>query len=238
MPSRAVGSSGGGTSPWDSKACTGGVVHRDIKPSNAVLVGPPGEPARVKILGFGISFMVGDDTALTLTRQSIGSPPYLAPELWQGGPPSPASDLYALGAVLFELPSGEEAFQSNHVYAYAIAHAQHIPPRVDIITPDVPAWSADLVERLLAKEPADRPATAETFAIRESCSSAAQAALVPSASVPRMPSPCRDGAGRLSAGFSGRAGLRTRWVRRFRRVRAGGPRGYPRGSAGWRFDVA
>ncbi len=89
-----------------------GIVHRDIKPSNIMVL--PGD--RVKLTDFGIAQAM-DDPSLTATGGIMGSPGYLAPELFQGEPPSPATDLWALGATLFHVVEGRAPFQRDSTAA-------------------------------------------------------------------------------------------------------------------------
>ena len=130
----------------------GGVVHRDVKPGN-LLVRPDG---RLSVTDFGIAHATGA-AALTRTGQVVGTAAYLSPEQAAGRPVSPATDLYALGVVAYECLSGVRPFERDDPVAVLLAHLQAPPPP---LPPDVPEPVADLVHRLLAKDPADRPATA------------------------------------------------------------------------------
>src|SRR5438552_4323146 len=87
-----------------------GIVHRDLKPSNVFLT-----PHGVKLLDFGLALPPAGDAAggerrLTMTGAILGTPQYMAPERWQGGEAGPDSDLFSLGAVLFEMLTGRPAF--------------------------------------------------------------------------------------------------------------------------------
>ncbi|WP_437320262.1 protein kinase domain-containing protein [Sorangium sp. So ce385] len=134
-----------------------GIVHRDIKPNNLLLVG--GEIDRVKVLDFGIAWQSGATRRLTQTGSILGTPGYMAPEQARAerevGPPV---DVFALGCVLFECLTGKPAFQGEHLMALLAKLLLEEPPRLLELRPDVPAGLADLVERMLAKEPAERPA--------------------------------------------------------------------------------
>ncbi|MCF3174411.1 serine/threonine protein kinase [Streptomyces sioyaensis] len=128
-------------------AHSAGVLHRDVKPGNVLL----GEDGRVVLTDFGIAVASGAST-LTKTGELVGSIDYLAPERVKGGTPGPASDLWALGATLYQAVEGRPPFRKNTAVetAYAIAMDPHEPPRN--------AGSlAPLIEALLAKEPQDRP---------------------------------------------------------------------------------
>ena len=129
-------------------AHSAGVVHRDFKPEN-VMVEADG---RSKLVDFGIAVRSGDgDTP-------AGTPPYMAPEQWVGGPAGPATDVYAATVVFFECLTGTRPFRATNVAALARQH-QVMPPPVE----EVPSALQGLVERGLAKHPADRPPTASAF---------------------------------------------------------------------------
>ncbi|GAA4187692.1 hypothetical protein GCM10022252_21710 [Streptosporangium oxazolinicum] len=125
-----------------------GVVHRDFKPEN-VMVEADG---RSKLVDFGIAVRSGDgDTP-------AGTPPYMAPEQWVGGPAGPATDVYAATIVFFECLTGTRPFRATNIAALARQH-QVMPPPIE----EVPSALQGLVERGLAKHPADRPPTATAF---------------------------------------------------------------------------
>jgi serine/threonine protein kinase len=104
-----------------------GIVHRDIKPSNIMLLAGD----RVKLTDFGIA-QGADDPSLTATGGIMGSPGYMAPELFQGRPPSPATDLWSLGATLFHVAEGRAPFQRGntaatlHAILYEEPHLNHV----------------------------------------------------------------------------------------------------------------
>lgn len=128
-----------------------GVLHRDVKPGN-VLLGPDG---RVVLTDFGIA-VVADTSTLTRTGELVGSLNFCAPERLRGADPGPASDLWALGATLYEVVRGEPPFRRNTAFetAYAIAF--------DDLEPLAEARAlSPLIEEMLAKEPDDRPSAEE-----------------------------------------------------------------------------
>ncbi len=141
-----------------------GVVHRDLKPSNIFLT-----PHGPKVLDFGVARPLagGEDTGLTATGAILGTPRYLAPELLGAEPPTPAADLFALGAILFEMLTARHAFAGSTVLevAHAVMHEQ--PPAL-VGGPDVVAVDR-VIQRALAKRPADRYPDAAVMAreIRE-----------------------------------------------------------------------
>ncbi|MFI7101124.1 serine/threonine-protein kinase [Streptomyces sp. NPDC050161] len=128
-------------------AHSAGVLHRDVKPGNVLL----GEDGRVVLTDFGIAVASGTST-LTKTGELVGSIDYLAPERVKGGTPGPASDLWALGATLYQAVEGRPPFRKSTAVetAYAIAVDPLEPPRNA-------GPLAPLIEALLAKEPGDRP---------------------------------------------------------------------------------
>jgi serine/threonine protein kinase len=134
-----------------------GIVHRDVKPSNVFLT--PSDVA--KIGDFGIARLERPDATLTLTGQTFGSPPYMAPEQATGGKVDARADLYSLGCVLFQMLAGRRPFSGDDAVSLVYQHVHSTPPRVDSLVPAVPAELGALVAGLMAKDPDDRPASAE-----------------------------------------------------------------------------
>ncbi|HUR02462.1 MAG TPA: protein kinase, partial [Nonomuraea sp.] len=133
-----------------------GVIHRDIKPAN-LLITPSWT---VKVTDFGIA-RAGDSLPLTRSGTVMGTAHYLAPELIStksgAGPPS---DVYALGVVLYECLAGHRPFSGDNPLAVAMAHLHNQPPPIA----GMPAAVNAMVARILAKEAADRPASAADLA--------------------------------------------------------------------------
>ena len=137
-----------------------GLVHRDVKPGNVLLPAAGG----VKLADFGIAKALDAATGdLTATGQILGTPRYLAPEQVAGQPATPASDLYSLGAVLYECLAGRPPFDAESAIALALAHQREPVPPLGEEAPWVPPALAGIVERALAKDPAGRPADATTM---------------------------------------------------------------------------
>jgi serine/threonine-protein kinase len=130
-----------------------GLVHRDIKPSN-ILFTSHGE---AKLADFGIAKGVGDlATHLTADNQVVGTPRYLSPEQAAGKDATPASDLYGIGVVLFEMLSGTPPFVGDTPVATAAAHRHARVPSLLERRPDLDPDLAAVVERALAKAPGAR----------------------------------------------------------------------------------
>ncbi|MFF7790916.1 protein kinase [Streptomyces sp. NPDC007991] len=142
-----------------------GIVHRDVKPANLLL----DAGGTLKIGDFGIARFLDDPgAALTATGQIVGTGLYLAPERALGRPAGPASDLYSLGCVLYQLLSGRPPFQADTAVALLHQHLDNapVPPRELGVAGLPPAFESYLLA-LLAKQPEDRPTAqqaAEWFA--------------------------------------------------------------------------
>jgi eukaryotic-like serine/threonine-protein kinase len=133
-----------------------GIVHRDVKPSN-LLVRPDGT---VVLVDFGVARST-DLTSITSTNVILGSAHYMAPEQASGQPVSPATDIYALGTVAYSCLAGRPPFTGDNPLQIV---AQHVQGEAPALPPDVPAPVVAVVTRALAKDPADRYASAAAFA--------------------------------------------------------------------------
>jgi serine/threonine protein kinase/tetratricopeptide (TPR) repeat protein len=144
---------------------TRGIVHRDLKPSNVFLT-----PHGVKLLDFGLARptdpdllrSLGEVTELTRTGMVMGTPKYMAPEQVTGDAVDARSDLFAVGAILFEMLAGRPAFSGRNVVEVLHATLYEQPPALTG-SPAVAAVDR-LIRRALAKRPEDRPASAEAMA--------------------------------------------------------------------------
>lgn len=133
-----------------------GVVHRDIKPAN-ILAHWPSDT--VKLADFGLARLA--DAGQTATGLVLGTPSFMAPEQLAGSVPTPASDCYALGVTLFQLLAGRLPHEAHALGELLRRVASEPAPDLRTLQPGVPAALAALVARLLAKSPADRPASGE-----------------------------------------------------------------------------
>jgi serine/threonine protein kinase len=133
-----------------------GVVHRDVKPGNLLLAGG----TTLKIADFGIAYAV-ESTRLTQTGTVLGTASYLAPEQARGEPATPAADVYALGAVLYELLTGRPARTASTLTELIGSATDDPVPGPRAFEPSVPPELDVLVERCLAAEPRVRPQAAE-----------------------------------------------------------------------------
>ncbi|MFF2937054.1 protein kinase domain-containing protein [Streptomyces mirabilis] len=134
------------------------VVHRDLKPANVMLT----RGGTVKVLDFGMGRIVDDpdEARLTSTGVSVGTARYMAPEQFKARLVTQAADLYALGCVLYEMLVAVPPFTSESPFELAAKHLDEVPTPLAVIRSEIPAELIRLVERLLAKDPADRPADA------------------------------------------------------------------------------
>ena len=146
-----------------------GVIHRDLKPANIFVTQRSDVPAIVKVLDFGIAKLAAeslddeDPKNLTQVGVMIGTPRYMSPEQCNGLPLTPASDVYSLGVIFYEMLTGSVPFSGSSPLAIAVKHSTHLPrpPReIVMLIPEDLEW---LVLRALEKRPEDRPGNASEF---------------------------------------------------------------------------
>jgi serine/threonine-protein kinase len=134
-----------------------GIVHRDFKPENVFLIADPAGGERAVVLDFGLARSIERDALTTGSTGAVmlGTPHYMAPEQVQGKAPGPATDVYALGVVLFELLTGEKPFRGSSALEVATSRLGARPPRVSSVLKVDPVWDA-IVARCLEAEPQRR----------------------------------------------------------------------------------
>jgi eukaryotic-like serine/threonine-protein kinase len=135
-----------------------GVIHRDIKPQN-IVVEPSGF---LKVMDFGIARLANPPKGKGLTEAgtSIGTPDYMSPEQLSGAELDPRSDLYSAGVVLFECLTGRVPFEAETTWALVAKHLEEEPPDPRKLNSDVPPSLAAVIVKAMAKDPANRYATA------------------------------------------------------------------------------
>jgi serine/threonine protein kinase len=136
-----------------------GIVHRDVKPGNVMLT-PAGD---VKVMDFGIAAAAWAER-VTTSGLVLGTPSYLAPEQAKSEKTTPASDVYALGAMLYEMIAGRPPFVAESPVALALAHIREDPRPLDQVADGVPPNLVSASMAALAKDPAERSPSAAAFA--------------------------------------------------------------------------
>ena len=145
-----------------------GMVHRDIKPSNILL----DEAGNAYLADFGIVHLFDSGqqefdqelTTLTTTGKIYGTPAYMAPERYKGQQAEPATDIYSLGILLYQLVTGQLPFDADNPLALGMKHLNEEPVVPRLLRPDLPEMAEDAILKAIAKEPADRFLTASDLA--------------------------------------------------------------------------
>lgn len=149
-----------------------GIVHRDLKPDNLFLCTLPNAGERgelCKVLDFGIAKVLGGDARVdpleTQAGTVFGTPRYMSPEQAQGLALDSRSDLYAVGLLLYQMLTGRAPFVDDDAVVVMARHIKDAPPAFAAVVPELelPEAIEQVVRRALAKDPADRPQTAEEF---------------------------------------------------------------------------
>src|SRR5947209_9536014 len=147
-----------------------GVIHRDLKPANIFIVQRKDAPPFVKVLDFGIAKLAAeaiddDDDPQTLTAVGamIGTPRYMSPEQCEGAKLTPASDVYSLGIILYEMLTGTTPFNGTSPIAIAIKHSSTPPRAPREFVASIPVALEELILHALEKRPENRPQDANAF---------------------------------------------------------------------------
>jgi uncharacterized protein (TIGR03067 family) len=130
-----------------------GLIHRDIKPANVLIEGGPQH--RVRITDFGLA-RAADDASISQSGVVAGTPMYMAPDQAKGETFDHRADLFSLGSVLYAMLSGRPPFRATTTLAVLKRVAEDMPRPIREIIPEVPEWFCRIVEKLHAKDPADR----------------------------------------------------------------------------------
>jgi serine/threonine-protein kinase len=133
------------------------LVHCDVKSQN-ILVAQDG---RIKVTDFGIARALSEASLLNDLDAVWGTPQYFSPEQAAGERPTPASDVYSIGIIMFEMLSAQLPFQAESHTALALKHIQASPPHVSQLNPNVPEQLDAIVDKVLSKEPSGRYRTAD-----------------------------------------------------------------------------
>jgi serine/threonine-protein kinase len=204
-----------------TQACAGigyahraGLIHCDIKPQN-LLVTPD---KRLKVLDFGIARLLASVSPDERSEVVWGSPQYFSPEQAAGAAPSPASDVYSLGVVLYEMLTGQLPFTATSPQELARLHRESLPPSPRLLNPSIPSQLEQILLKILSKEPSGRYRTADQMghvlsAYRQNyiatpaiAPAPAISINVPAALAPKPePTPAREPAPRLISATYGRA---------------------------------
>jgi serine/threonine protein kinase len=161
-----------------------GLIHRDIKPGNILL---ENGIERVKLTDFGLA-RAGNEASLTTTGVLAGTPGYMAPEQARGEVLDSRSDLFSLGSVLYTLCTGRPPFRAHTTLAVLKRVCEDTPAPIPNFNPDIPDWLVAVVEKLHAKDPADRfQSAAEAAGFLEQClAHVQQPAQTPLPSLPKV----------------------------------------------------
>ncbi len=144
-----------------------GIVHRDLKPENVFLITRGGEADVVKVLDFGIAKTTEAEAArerrLTSPGMAMGTPEYMSPEQAAGRPADARCDVYALGAIMYEMVTGIPPYSGDNFMEILTKKATQDPPPPVQVRKDLPLPVSDLVMAAMARNPEDRPQTMETL---------------------------------------------------------------------------
>ena len=175
-----------------------GVVHRDLKPDNVYLTSRKGEKPQVKLLDFGLAKLTGKDNQQTFERTRtgmvMGTPLYLSPEQAKGQKIDPATDVYSLGAMAYEMLAGVVPFKADSAVEIMAMHISRPATPLIQLAPWVPLEINNLVMAMLEKDPRSRPTTQQVREQLAACRVTAGAVTIgmqlsPSSQPPWTPAP-------------------------------------------------
>ena len=144
-----------------------GIVHRDLKPENVFLITRDGAADVVKVLDFGIAKTTEAEAArerrLTSPGMAMGTPEYMAPEQAAGRPADARCDVYALGAIMYEMTTGTPPYSGDNFMEILTKKATQDPPPPNSVRHEIPTQVSDLITAAMARNPDHRPQTMETL---------------------------------------------------------------------------
>jgi len=181
------------------RAHEAGIIHRDIKPENILLT----RKAEVKVADFGLSRCFGPEKQpmnITQSGVSLGTPLYMSPEQVQGKDVDPRTDIYSFGITCYHMLSGQAPFRGRTAFEVAVQHVQTEAQPLSELRPDLPLELAQLVHKMIAKDPAHRYQTSRELLgdiarLREALNSPGSDAIALSVS---QPTPARIAASQIS----------------------------------------
>ncbi len=137
------------------------IIHRDLKPANIMLLDTPDRSDHVKVLDFGIGKILSETTANSPVSALVGTPQYACPEqLTVGGHVDGRSDIYSLGVIFYRMLGGELPFKCSSISELLQLQLTSAPPPLSAIRPETPPEIEALINRMMAKDPVERPQSA------------------------------------------------------------------------------
>ncbi|MET7768641.1 serine/threonine-protein kinase [Nocardia sp. NPDC005366] len=141
-----------------------GLLHRDVKPANFLISAPDGaDEERVLLTDFGVAKSSDDGQDLTATGNFMATVAYAPPEQLVGSSLDPRSDIYSLGCAFFRLLTGQNPYPSTLPAVVMMGHLHEPPPKLSAVRPGLPAALDKVIEKVMAKDPADRYPTCREF---------------------------------------------------------------------------